>query len=65
MVDIVDVANDRAMQEVTSKLSQVDTKPEAAETGFCLFCGKCVDLGQRWCDSNCRDDWQYDQKRLS
>lgn len=30
-------------------------------TGACLFCGEIVGPGQRWCNSECRDDWQADR----
>ncbi|QIK36859.1 hypothetical protein GWK36_01315 [Caldichromatium japonicum] len=27
-------------------------------TGFCLNCGEPLKDGLRWCDANCRDDWE-------
>ncbi len=26
--------------------------------GFCLKCGAPLDQDRRWCDADCRDDWQ-------
>jgi hypothetical protein len=31
-------------------------------TGFCLFCDDPVDPGRRWCDAQCRDDWQLENE---
>lgn len=33
--------------------------PEA--TGTCLNCGAFVTDGARWCDADCRDDWERRQ----
>lgn len=27
-------------------------------TGFCLNCDDAIERPKRWCDSDCRDDWQ-------
>lgn len=27
-------------------------------TGSCLACGAKVPKGRRWCDADCRDDWE-------
>lgn len=36
----------------------------AAPVGRCLNCGaRCRKKGQRWCDDDCRDDWQKRQMR--
>ena len=32
-------------------------------TGVCLWCGAPVAEGRRWCDADCRDDWEYDHAR--
>ena len=28
-------------------------------TGFCLWCGHVVTDNARWCDAECRDDWEW------
>ncbi len=28
-------------------------------TGLCLFCGLVLTSGKRWCDAECRDEWQH------
>ena len=34
-------------------------KPEAPKAcGFCLFCEAPLHNESRWCDSDCRDDWE-------
>lgn len=35
--------------------------PEA--TGQCLWCGALLLDEQRWCDADCRDDWERDHAR--
>jgi hypothetical protein len=35
--------------------------PEA--TGECLFCGQPVVDGRRWCDVECRNDWEREAQR--
>lgn len=34
-----------------------------APTGYCLWCGESVTQGMRWCDAECRDDWERDHAR--
>jgi hypothetical protein len=34
-----------------------------AATGACLYCTTPLPDGRRWCDADCRDDWQSDQQR--
>ena len=31
-------------------------------TGFCLFCDEPLAPERRWCDAQCRDDWQSENK---
>lgn len=30
----------------------------AAATGVCLWCGEPLGQGLRWCDADCRDEWE-------
>jgi len=40
-------------------------KPEldVIATGECLFCGDPVNEQRRWCDAECRDDWEKENER--
>jgi len=31
---------------------------DARATGRCLWCGEKTGKGRRWCDADCRDDWE-------
>ena len=51
-----------AIEELSHKYAVHDIK-EAEETGYCLYCGEPVKEGRRWCNSECRSAWEYEQKR--
>jgi hypothetical protein len=55
IADNADAATDAFMREAFANL-----KPSQIPNGvgFCLNCGAGVDGNKRWCDSECRDDWQ-------
>jgi len=54
--DEVDRANETAQMFLDMALRQ--RKPPAPEpTGYCLNCDEPIQAG-RWCDANCRDDWE-------
>ncbi len=56
---------DRAQQEIDFSVEHrpaKDTRPEAEETGFCLYCGEPVPNGHRWCSKECHEDWEREQK---
>lgn len=65
MADIIDQANDYAAQFIEqAKLHQsycVVPVPDA--NGRCLNCKDPVAESLRWCDDNCRDDWQLRNPR--
>lgn len=51
------------LEEARNKrLRDAKTEKEAEETGYCLFCGEPVPPGRRWCDADCRDEWEREQK---
>ena len=52
---------DRAQQHIEAELGGLLSRRCAeapAATGLCLNCGAVVDPPRRWCDADCRDDWQ-------
>jgi hypothetical protein len=52
-----------AMEELRRRAALAVRKPEApAANGHCLNCDAHVAPKQRWCDVNCRDDWQKTQR---
>ena len=60
---------DRAQQDIeqleearNERLLNSEKSKEAEETGYCLFCGEPLPPGRRWCDKDCRDDWEREQK---
>lgn len=63
--DIADIGNERAQEFLDDAIAAVRRKASAIETGvgICLNCGAAVDGLRRWCDVDCRDDWEREQKR--
>lgn len=60
-MDISDTAT--AREELDRDLALKARKPPGpAATGFCLFCDADVAEGLRWCDSDCRDDWERENR---
>lgn len=61
--DPVDVASATELQNVELALRQIDTSPEVVNTSRkCLACSKKLPKGRdRWCDTDCRDDWQEEE----
>ena len=62
MADIIDDANEAA--EMHLRAAQSRRLPEGPRsTGFCHNCEEMLDHpGARWCDTECRDDWERTQK---
>lgn len=59
--DIIDQGNVAAEMFRTAALSQ--RQPEGPKaTGHCLNCDARLAAKLRWCDTNCRDDWQKAQR---
>jgi hypothetical protein len=57
MSDTADLA--QAQNERLDQVILATRKPAAPDaTGFCLNCGEPLPGGRRWCDADCRDDWQ-------
>ncbi len=62
MADFADLGADR--EERDRALALKVRAPEGpAATGACLSCGEPLPDGLRWCDAECRDAWQSEQRR--
>lgn len=64
MADEMDRA--QAQEERMREAALMQRRPAApAATGACLHCDEPLAAGRRWCDVQCRDDWQRDQRRAA
>lgn len=61
--DVIDQGNETA--EIFRKAALSQRAPEGPEaTGHCLNCDARLLPRQRWCDHNCRDDWEKTQRAV-
>lgn len=62
-MDIID--NAAATEELhrTLALKAINRGPQVVATGRCLNCGEPTPEPRRWCDADCRDDWQASRSR--
>lgn len=57
MTDIADAADAAIDAEMRDALSH--KRPQGPEPcGACHFCGQDLAPGLRWCDAECREDWE-------
>lgn len=65
MSDNLDIASER---EELARQSALLTckKPEGpAATGHCLYCSERLPKPMRWCNADCRTEYEFEQTRLS
>ena len=65
MADDIDIANERAALRLKKQL-EVRKPTGPAATGYCLNCDSPMESDiseRRWCDQECRDDWQKREDR--
>ena len=65
MADIADLANEQvAKQEAMAmrRFEAAKSRVKEVHTGKCLNCEEALDPPKRWCDLDCRDDWQRRSK---
>jgi hypothetical protein len=58
MADILDQADEAQEAFMRSALSHVPPPTTPPGIGLCINCGVAVEGDARWCDDECRDDWQ-------
>lgn len=62
MADEIDRANDYAARMASAAVAEICRaagKQQAQPTGLCLYCAHVVMDAARWCDAECRDDWEW------
>lgn len=61
-----DEADQAAQQEAAALPAALRRRrPEAPPAcGACLYCGEALTGNRRWCDQDCRDDWQRRTRRI-
>jgi len=55
-MDEADIAQQEV--ELNLQLSLQRKEPSLAATGICHFCSEQVTEGQKFCDSDCEEDWR-------
>lgn len=63
MADEIDQANERNDARLQQSLNNIDPAPQLPAIGQCHFCFEPLNDGSRFCDNECRDDYDYMQKR--
>jgi hypothetical protein len=58
MADDIDRTQDRLDLEEELRKKYKPIEPVIQGSGHCLNCGASVTGVLRWCDSDCRDDWE-------
>lgn len=62
MADDADLTRDRQEREDDLR-RRLACRPLIKATGLCLNCGTPLADDRRWCDADCRDDWERQQRR--
>lgn len=61
-MDIADASDKNVEMALVDAMNQ--RKPIAPTyTGFCLFCSEETPHPKRWCDADCRDSYEREQRR--
>lgn len=64
MADDADLTDARIEREMTMRLAELRRQKEALPySGQCYWCGESLPPPKRWCDADCRGDWERDHAR--
>jgi hypothetical protein len=63
MADIADVTGDRAELEEPYLLAASKKPSGPIANGACHYCGERLPEPMRWCDAECRSEWEHLQRR--
>jgi len=67
MSDMVDLAQEQSerLEEIRLRNCRLQAQAAPLPTGVCFNCGELVMDSLRWCDIECRDDWERQQRRMA
>lgn len=60
MADEVDITTDREELNIANAIRAARQSKGPGAFGKCHWCSEPLAGSARWCDENCRDDWQRD-----
>lgn len=63
MADVIDSGNETAAFFLEVARKNATPPVPVAGVGMCLNCGAAVEGDARWCDTECRSDWEHAQRR--
>jgi hypothetical protein len=58
VADEADIADEAIERTLATSLRLVRAAPVLGARGTCLSCEASLGNDARWCDADCRDDWQ-------
>ena len=62
MSDIADVSDKHIETFINSAIANASRKTQLHSDGHCAFCDEAVDIGLLFCDRDCRDDYESQQR---
>ena len=62
MSDDADLTDEKMEVELKAQINNCRTGVVLPATGRCHYCKQRVGKGKRFCDADCRDDWEHQQK---
>lgn len=62
MADIVDVTAERDEREHDARIAACKKPVGPVAKGSCHYCGERIPEPMRWCDADCRNEWESEQR---
>jgi hypothetical protein len=59
MPDEIDQIQDRMERDEELRRKYTPKPPTLKSTGSCLYCGEDLSSDRRWCDADCREDYEF------
>ena len=62
MTDEADCSDEKIAAAIQNGIDRARKQTAMPYTGECYFCGSVVRKSMRFCDADCRDDWDAEQR---
>lgn len=63
-MEIVDIATENTLVETERLIRLASSRTKLQEAGHCFYCREALE-GRRFCDVDCRDDYEREQSLLN